>query len=262
MSMATLERALIDLGQEIDYPATPDLVAMVVSELRSEVPAPVERRAPWFVRARPALAVAATLLAIGGVVLGVSPDAREAVADFLGIGGVRIQVQESPLETPAAGEDIFFGDPLSLQEAQAELSFDILLPGSDGLGEPDAVYLDRSIAQGMVSLVYAERPGFPAADETGVALLINEFQGSTHNDLMKKLVGAGTSVDFVDVDGELAYWVEGQHSLNVIDAEGRIFQDRSRLAGNTLLFQQGTVTIRIEGPLSQDEAIAIAESLK
>jgi hypothetical protein len=262
MNMTALERALTDLGPHIDYPDTPDLALSVVAELRAK-PVP-ELKKTWVLRSRPVLAVAATLIALGSVVLGLSPDAREAVADFLGIGGVRVEVVERPDEAPQTppGDDIFLGDPVSQPEAQAELDFQILVPAAPGFRVPDAIYLDRSISSGMVSLVYRERPGFPAADGTGVAVLINEFLGASREDLMKKLAGPGAPLEFVDVGGDLAYWIEGPHTINVLDANGEIFEDRARVAGNTLLFQRDAVTVRIEGPLTLDQATAIAESLE
>jgi hypothetical protein len=44
-------------------------------------------------------------------------------------------------------------------------------------------------------------------------------------------------------------------------AEGLVYEDRGRLAGNTLLVDRGDVLVRIEGEIDQERAVEIAESL-
>src|SRR5688572_14060630 len=90
---ADLERALTELGRELDYPATPDLRQAVYARLSA---AP-ERRG-WQAALRdlftPAVRryayAAVVLLALVGAAVAASPSARNAVADRLGLDGVEI----------------------------------------------------------------------------------------------------------------------------------------------------------------------------
>jgi hypothetical protein len=46
------------------------------------------------------------------------------------------------------------------------------------------------------------------------------------------------------------------------DSTGRVQTDRVRLSGNVLLWQQGPVTVRIEGARTLGAALALARSLR
>ena len=66
----------------------------------------------------------------------------------------------------------------------------------------------------------------------------------------------------ITVDGRRGYWISGgPHIVGVLDRNGDLYQDRTRLAANTLLVQDGDRILRIESALSRDEAIAIARTL-
>jgi hypothetical protein len=78
---------------------------------------------------------------------------------------------------------------------------------------------------------------------------------------VEKLVRAD-QVEEVEVAGSPGYWVEGEHIVSYLDVRGEPMEERSRLAGNTLLWQVGEVTFRLESALSMEEAIRIAESMR
>ncbi len=59
-------------------------------------------------------------------------------------------------------------------------------------------------------------------------------------------------------DGLFGLWLPGPHELVLPDADGSAVGGRS--AGNTLLWEQGGLTIRIETALTKAEAVAIAET--
>jgi sigma-70-like protein len=73
--------------------------------------------------------------------------------------------------------------------------------------------------------------------------------------LVQKLVPPGTSVEEVDVDGSPGYWISGAPHAVERDAV-------MRLAGNTLLWQQGDVTLRLEGAPDLPTALAVARTLR
>ena len=108
--MTELERALLQLGRELDLPAEPDL--------RSRVRERIERR-PRYRRALvPALAL---LLVALGIALAV-PDARSAILRFFHIGSATIERVET---LPPARERPLtagLGPALSLREAEIPLT--------------------------------------------------------------------------------------------------------------------------------------------
>lgn len=46
------------------------------------------------------------------------------------------------------------------------------------------------------------------------------------------------------------------------DAQGRFFEERGRLAGNALIWQQGPLAPRIEGDLTKSRALEIGASMR
>ncbi len=269
-----LERALGDLRAQLAYPPTPDLAARVQARVEDEV---VRRPSAWhwlaLQGARPAFAALVLLVIVVVGTIVAMPEARTAVADRLGLRGVPIQQVPflpapgtaqlpSPAASPGAGLDL--GDPVTLERARTELP--ILLPTIEHLGTPDGVYLAPSPAGGRVSLVYAVRPGLPPARETGVALLLLESRlpvGGFEPAILGKGVGPSTRLEAVTVNGGRGVWVEGApHALFLPDASGQLREDRVRLAGNVLLWEQAGLLLRLEGALSRDEALHIAGSVR
>src|SRR5688572_5039015 len=107
-SDAELEAALRDLGERLAYPATPDLAAAVRRRLATP-PEPVgmpwpRRLAAWWDGLSPRRAFAAAavaLLLVGAVALALIPTARETVAGWFGVRGIRIVVvDETPTPSP------------------------------------------------------------------------------------------------------------------------------------------------------------------
>ena len=104
---------------------------------------------------------------------------------------------------------------------------------------------------GSASLVYLARPGLPAATR-GVGALLTMLPGGDPL-IVKKLLGAGTSVESVDVDGGFGVFVSGDAHLVV---------PPNRLAGNTLLWVRGDTTYRLETALGRDAALRLARSVR
>ncbi len=247
-----VEQLLTELGRRIAFPPTPQLALLVGPRLSQPQPRPLVTR--W----RIALASAVAILA---VVFGVPP-VRTAIAHWLGIQGVVItpvtSLPATPTSHPKSGLNL--GQPTSLPAARLAAGFPVLLPQS--LGAPDAVYT-RSDVGPVVSLAYAPRAGLPQSGETGLGLLITEFRGSTNPQLIQKFVLPGTSVTPVTVNGGSGFWLDhAPHELAYELPDGSIDADSLRLAGPALVFERGDVTIRIEGNLSEAQALAIAGTLR
>ncbi len=249
---------MADLGAElralrVDWPETPDLAGPVAARLAEP---PARRRRPAW---RPALAYGlAALAAAFALTMAVSPDARSAVLEWLGLERVRVERREPAAPPPqpgTLGSGLGLGTPVTLTEARERSPF-LRLPAAGGLGEPDAVYADGR----GVALVYGARPGYARATETGAALLVQEFPARV-GPFIQKALGADSTLQRLRVDGAPAYFIAGSHGFAFEDDAGVNFEDE-RLAGNTLLVERADgLLIRVEGRIARDRAVAIARSI-
>ncbi len=175
---------------------------------------------------------------------------------------MQIEQHDGPARIPP-GARLSLGTRVSLNEARRRVDFDLAVPPHSESGAPDALYVGDVPTAGRVTLAYAPRAGIPVTETTGVGLLLTEFHATIPEPVIRKTLTAGTNVEQVTVDGDPGYWISGQpHVLTLADKNGRFFTDHARLAGNTLLWQHGGVTYRLESALSRNEAIRIAESLQ
>jgi hypothetical protein len=249
-----LERSLARLGDELDWPATPDLTAGVMGRLHE----PRTRR-PRVLRRSVALAFAVLLLAAGTVVAAV-PGVRHAVLDFFGLQGATVE-RRTQLPTPPPERPLDLGTRTTLANARERLRFAPLVPSA--LGEPDGVYVKRDLPGGELSLAYTARPGLPRAHSTRLGLLATEFRGDLSPEYVGKLAGSSTTVERLSVDGEPAIWVAGAPHFFFYRAPNGEFVDTTlRLAGNVLLLERGRLLVRLEGAFGRERAIELARSLR
>jgi hypothetical protein len=229
--MTELERALVQLGRELDLPPEPDL--------RSRVRERIERRRP---RYRRALVPALALLVALGIALAV-PDARSAILRFFHIGSVTIERVET---LPAARERPLtagLGPALSLQEAEARSGVSLVLNGP----RPQRFYAQPGLIATL--LHYRGKPVLLAelqADQTGI---------------LKKLAGPETRVEPAPI-GSFGLWLEGgRHVLIWETGAGEFRQIEPRLAGNVLIWAEGDRTYRLEGGLNKDQMLELARQI-
>jgi hypothetical protein len=256
--ISNLEQRLADLGTHLEFPPTPALAAMVRPRLAQPPPRPTAKRA------RVIFATVAAILAVA-----LTPPVRTAIAHWLGINGVVISpltsLSPSPAPHPTAspaglGSNLDLGRRTTLDAARSTAGFQVVVPPT--LGSPDGVYT-RSDLGPVVTLAYSPSAGLPASAQTGVGLLITEFRGATNPMLIQKFVGPDTTITPVTVDGGSGLWLDGApHQLAYDLPDGSFAPDSLRLAGPTLVFERGEVTIRVEGNLSEAQALAIAQSLR
>jgi hypothetical protein len=254
-----LEQRIAGLRDDMAWPPTPDIAAAVAARIAAE-PAQESRR-PWPAPRLPGIpllrpataALAAGLVALAiAVTLVASPGVRARVADWLGIGAVRIErVERLPDVGPA--RDLGLGARTSA--AAARRATGLPVPSIGALGAPDAVYADRPAAGAgrapSVSVVYLARPGLPAATRGIGALLTVLPDGDPA--LVKKLAGSGTDVEFLDVGSGPGVFLSGDE---------HVVGPPQRLAGNTLIWVDGTVTYRLESALGRDAALRLARSVR
>jgi hypothetical protein len=220
---------------------------------------------------RAAWLAAAVILVIVVGVLALFPEARTAIADRLGLRGVGIEwIDEAP--TPAAspvGARLMLGRAVTLDEARAAVDFPILMPTQEGFADPGEVYLTGESDGPMVSFVYPAGPELPESEVAGVGALLTQFRGAAERNLIEKgLLANGddaqTRLEAVTVNGRPGFWITGApHAVFFVCYDvGECRQERYRLAGNVLLWEQDGLTLRLESALPQDEALAIAESVR
>jgi hypothetical protein len=227
--MPDLERDLRDLAAAIDFPATPDLSTRVRGRLAER------ERVRWYRWIAIAVAVAALAVAVGLAV----PDARTAIFRFFHIGSVRITfVDRLPQVQPVGPLDL--GEPISPAEAPVGMLH------SELLGAPDAIYRSGDI----VTLLY----GTPER----VRLLVTQIPASGFTPSVgKKLAATGTHVEFVEIPESFGpgVWITGGPHLVTLPG------GPARLASNTLIWQRGRLTVRVEGAETIAQATRIAASL-
>jgi hypothetical protein len=255
--MTDLEQRLAGLRDDVAWPPTPDLAAAVAARVAADPrPAPERARGRGAagsgrprLRLRPqaalaVLAIAAALLAT----LAAAPGVRARIADWLGIGAVRIErVERLPDVGPAAG--LGLGTRTTLAAARRDVR--VPVPTVRALGAPDAVYVDLGTAGGSATLVYRPRPALPAASP-GIGALLTVLPGGDPS-VVKKLLGSGTTVESVDVDGGFGVFISGA---------AHVVGPPNRLAGNTVLWVRCDTTYRLESALGRDDALRLARSVR
>ena len=239
MSTSELELQLRALGAEVDFPAEPDLRAAV----REHVARRRFGRRRWL-----AVALAVLVVAIAGVLA--VPSARTAIKDWLGFGAVKFQFVDD-LPARRVSNELDLGVPITLRDAQVRAAFRIAVPPGD-LGKP-AIYVRNPPRGAMVSFLY----GTPQQ----ARLIVSELRADFHPFLQKTLAQTSTA-ESVNVNGREGWWLTGSHFVEYADAAGRFGGAPARLAGRVLLWMKGPVLYRIEGPLTKQQAVEIAESIR
>ncbi len=244
MRRAELEPALGELARAIDYPATPDVVGAVRSELRAN-PAPSPSKSA---RRRFAAIAVGALLATGGVAVAAVPDLREAALDLIDLRGETIESTTAPAPDPPRSEPDL-GRAVTLEEARAELGFDPVLPD---IGAPDELFVRSEVPGGELAASYRDGE-----------LLVTQFRGDVLPYYAKKIVPMATRVSELRVEGDEAVWIAGApHFFAYMAPDGSVRENRTRVAENVLVLERGRLLVRIEGELTRTQAIRLARTLR
>ena len=253
-----LEATLQEIGERLDYPRPVAMAAAVRARLREPRPRS-GTRLPRFAFA-PAFVTIAILAVV--VTLG-SPDARAAAGEFLHLRGIDIfRVPAVPTALPPLRIAIA-GLRTTLDDARRRVPFTLRAPTAAALGAPDDVFVETTGTTDRVTLVYRERAGIPVSKEAGVSALVVELRGVVDEAFLGKAIGPGTRVEAVSVNGVRGYWLEGApHLFFYRDPAGSVRDETLRLAGNTLVWVQDGVTVRLEAQVSREEALRVAASFR
>lgn len=250
-----LEIALREIGQRLDYPQPTGMAHAVRARLRE--PRTALRRRFAFAPALVTLLLLAVVVTLG------SPGARSAAGEFLHLRGIDIfPVPSVPATLPPLQISIA-GERLALDAARRRVRFTPRIPTSSDLGAPDDVFVETVGTTDRLTLVYRRRPGIPVSAGAGVSALVVEARGTVDEALFAKATGPGTRIEPVNVNGGQGYWLEGApHLFFYRDPSGNIVSDTLRLAGNTLVWVQDGVTIRLEAQVSKADALRLAASFR
>ncbi|MEO7803985.1 MAG: hypothetical protein ABIS18_06245 [Actinomycetota bacterium] len=250
LSDRELETALTALGRSLDFPER-DIASTVRQRIESR---PFRQSAPSR-RVAVAIAGATAIVFFAAAMMG-SPAARKAVADLLGLKGVGIRYGDSPPSVPTQSPDLGLGERVTLEQARTRAAFEILTPAATETSDPDEIYFSSTPPGGQVAFIYGPRPGLPQTAEPRVAVLVTQFRGQVERESMSKVVGSGTLIEPVTVNGSEGLWLEGEpHFFFYRDERGSVRQETIRLASNTLLWEVGGLTLRLESGLSKQEAL-------
>lgn len=256
------ERSLEQVARRFEYPATPDIVAVIGSRAAGD------RRPKAAVRSRSwnggRLAWAMVILAFVAAALFAVPQTRAALLSlFARIGAIEIFIDDaepSPDPTPAPTAhlpapaahslNLFdLGEPVTLAEARQAYSRPLLRPPA--LGEPDEVYIHTPAGRGdedaAVTMVWRDEGGAPLSlTVTGESLFAMKLVGSE-------------DVKASSVAGETAVWLEGPHRLRLL---GQWLEGDLDISSNVLIWVVDGATYRLEGELPEAEMVALAESIR
>ena len=178
-------------------------------------------------------------MAVVAGVLAFSPGARSAFLEIFHIRGATVERVDTLPDVRAQRLD--YGERVSRDEAERRVGFELLDLGS----EPDAIFVRPD---GLASVVY----GDPAKPR----LVLSQARGAIFDGFIKKTADRGTIIDEVTVDGEPGLFVDGpQHFVMFLDENGLISDERTYLAGTVLLWNRGDLLLRLEGDLTEDEAL-------
>lgn len=255
-----LERTLAEIGGRFEDPRR-DMWPAVRARI-------AERRAmPWWSRlgldGRTLAPVAATLAVILVAAFLLTPGLAARAAEAIGLPGAQIfRVPATPSTMPTTGAFVTFTGQrvASLAEATRIAGFQVREPAA--LGRPDEIYVESAPVR--VTLVYRSRQGLPVTALPGISALVVQFKGTLDAPVLGKAIGPDTTLEAVPLSsGDAAYWLAGQpHQFFYRDTAGNMQPESLRLAGNTLLWEAGGVTYRLEAQVSKAEAVRIASTLR
>lgn len=252
-----LETTLVEIGERLDYPRPTQLASAVRERLREPRP----RRRFWTAPAfPPAFATLALLLL---VVAFASPGLRTTAREFLHLRGIDIFPVPSVASLAPSLPVTVPGDRTTLDDARRRVHFTLQVPTAPELGAPDDVFVETTATSESVTLVYRVRAGVPVSPEAGVSAMVVELRGALDEILLGKATGPGTRVEAVTVNGGRGFWLEGTpHQFFYRDPSGAVRPETLRLAGNTLVWEQDGLTIRLEAALTKDQALRLAATFR
>lgn len=255
------EISLEQMARRFEYPATPDVAAVIGRPTTGDRRQKVHGRSSA-IGGR--LAWAMVILVLVAAALVAVPQTRAALLSlFARVGAIEIFIDDAeptPVPAPSPTADpnapathslsLFdLGQPVTLAAAREATSLPLLPPPT--LGEPGEVYIHDRVSVGdedaAVTMVWRDEGGAPLSlTVTGETLFA------------MKLV-ASEDVKALRVGDAAAVWLEGPHRLRLL---GQWMEDDLDISSNVLIWAVDGNTYRLEGDLPEAEMLALAESIQ
>ena len=129
---------------------------------------------------------------------------------------------------------------MSVEDATKRAGFNLILPPRHG-----GIYAD----DGIVATYIAPR------------VVLTESRSELG--MSKKVVSPQTTLEPLRVNDHDGMWIRGaEHVVMYFDSQGYGRDKRVRIAGNVLVWAYGSITLRIEGPLTRAQALALAATVR
>jgi hypothetical protein len=250
MQDASLEVRLREAAAAATWPQTPDLRATVLARIEHEGIRPAAGAAPrTALRLGRALAIAAlALLLIAGA----------AAALGYRLPGLDILFVE---QLPPAGTGLDLGTAVPIEQAIAVDRPRILVPAA--LPGPDTAFVLGTGDRRIVTLAYRAASGGATLHGSDLDLTVMAAPGTIEEGLVRKLLGPGTTMERVSIDGSPGWWIAGApHEILIQRPDGTVGDMAAAVAGDTLVFNRNGTLYRLESALGRDATIAIAESMR
>ncbi|MBI4305278.1 MAG: hypothetical protein HY678_03065 [Chloroflexi bacterium] len=208
---------------------------------------------------------------VAGPVVTTTPIAPPAVTATLAVTPTPAFADQTatpipPTPTPVPTPDRTMTGASTLVQAREQVPFPILVAAyPEDIGAPDEVYVQElgSPRDIQVILRYYIGAGtsFVPPDDSNHLFTLYQFKATG---MFSKMVFSGTRLKEVEVDGARGFWLEGSsHLIEYRTSDGReVIDSRRQVTGNTLAWEVGDITYRLETTLPLDEARKIADSLR
>lgn len=235
------------LVARFEFPPTPDIADVVRARI---APNDARRRVMLTQLAKPI----AVLLVVALVITLLVPDLRARAFGWLKIGAIWITDDApSTTHTPVPSGLEFDVTPIwsildwdyKITRAEAQARVDFPLPVVPDLGEPDAVFF-YELDEPVVILVWKQLDQLP----------ISLHLIGSENRVFKY---SAEEQHPVTVNGRNGLWLVSPHLFEIMPRDGGIMQ--RFVNGSVLIWEFDGVTYRLEGDLTLDEALRLAESL-
>ena len=168
----------------------------------------------------------------------------------------------TPTLPPITGMRLNLGRQVELDQVEPRTGLPVRLPTDARVGQPDSIWIDEAKFD-QIAYVWEAGPTLPETTERGVGLILMRFDGRADDEFYQKVLGSGTRLQTVKVDGHDGYWISGEmHYFFYERPDVGYVDDGRRWVGDALVWYDGTATYRIESALGRDATIEIAESIE
>ena len=237
------------VARSFAYPPTPDIASVAVDFVRRhQTSRPHHPPSLRISRILPhsdmtLRYVAAGIIVLVAVVFAV-PDIRAGVLEFLRIGSVHF-LSDDTLATHTPPPPLLpLGAETTLEDASSRVEYPLHLPVQ--LGPPDHVFLQESPSP-IVVMVWSN----PFAGAPSISL----YMMDSRTVVMKYIHDNPATVT---IDGHTGVWLDDQHTLEIVMPGSTPTYE---VKGNVLIWDAGSITYRLDGVPTLQDAIAIAESI-